>query len=192
MLRILTSVSITFITLFIIWCVGWLWFATSIALTTTPSTATKAEAIIVLTGGLGRINAGLNLLEQGIAPKLFISGVNEGVKQSDILSQWKNKTLPVPCCFYLGYEAKNTAGNALEVRDWIEKNNIKSFQLITSNYHMPRAFMEVSKAVPDNIEIMRYPILSTDLKPWGRRFWYLTFKEYNKIIFIWLKQSRPE
>ena len=184
-LKIFTFLSAAFLTLFIAWGLGWLWFATNVALAHPEKPEVKTEAIVVLTGGSGRITEGLNLLADRAAPKLFISGVNKGVSEDDILKAWNSRAPKIPCCIYLGYEAENTAGNAREVQKWVEKNKIKSLRLVTSSYHMPRANMEVSKKLPE-IKIFHHPVISDDFEAWKGRFWPLTFEEYHKILFIWL------
>lgn len=174
-----------FVTLFLLWGFGWLWFATTIAMAAPDNKNNKTEAIVVLTGGNGRINAGLNLLAKEVADKLFISGVNHEVKEKDILASWKNPTPQKPCCIFLGYKAEDTMGNAVEVKEWINNNNINSLQLVTSSYHMPRAHLEISRVLP-NTEITPYPVLTDDFEPWKGRFWPLTFSEYNKTLVSWL------
>ena len=184
-LKTISFVLMTFITLFILWGFGWLWFATSIALSSPEKDKTKTDAIIVLTGGNGRVNEGLNLLAKELSNKLFISGVNKDVTIDDIYASWKNTTANRPCCIFLGYEAIDTEGNAKETQKWVEDNNIQSFRLVTSSYHMPRAYQEISKTLPDR-RIITHPVFSDDFEPWKGRFWTLTFSEYNKMLVRWL------
>ena len=176
-----TFILITFFTLLLLWGLGWLWFATTVAMSAPDSKVEKTDAIVVVTGGNGRINAGLDLLSQNTADKLFISGVNQDVKEKDIFQSWKNPTDKKPCCVYLGYKAENTTGNAVEVKEWVEENNINSFLLVTSSYHMTRANLEISRLLPDK-KIAQYPVLTDDFEAWKGRFWTLTFSEYNKTI----------
>lgn len=176
----------------LIWAIGWLWFASTVAFANAPEDIEKTQAIIVLTGGNGRVNAGLDLLAQAIAPKLFISGVNKGVTKDDIYASWKHPVKDPPCCIYLGYEAEDTIGNAAETREWLEKNEVKKITLVTSSYHMPRAKQELSKTLNQEIEIIPYPVFSDDFRPWEGRFWTLTFSEYNKTVVRWLGLNNSE
>lgn len=176
--------------LFIAWILGWFWYAASIAMIKPVETIKNTDAIIVVTGGNGRINAGLDLLDDGKAPQLFISGVNIAAQKSDIYDSWvrpqsKRKLGNKPCCVYLGYEALDTNQNAIEVRDWIDKNNIKTIRLVTSTYHMPRTLHLMKVNLP-NIKIMPYPVFTDDFEPWKGRFWSLSFSEYNKFIFSYI------
>lgn len=184
MFRIFTFIITTCMTLILIWAGGWLWFATTVALATPEESKEKTDAIIVLTGGNGRINAGLDLLSMKKADKLFISGVNEDVSSDDIYASWHDPSAARPCCLALGYKARDTLGNADEVKEWVDKNNISSFRLVTSSYHMPRASMLIERALPGK-KIINHPVFSNDFEPWKGRFWELTFTEYNKSLISW-------
>ena len=48
-------------------------------------TTTKTDAIVVLTGGSGRVNEGLALLDKDLAAKLFVSGVYRGLDVRKLL-----------------------------------------------------------------------------------------------------------
>jgi len=183
--QIINFTALALVTVFILWALGWLWFATNIALAAPDKITQKYDAIAVLTGGNGRVNKGLDLLADGVSDKLFISGVNEGTTAKDILNSWKNRNGRTPCCFTLGYKATDTMGNAAEVKEWVIENKISNLLLVTSSYHMTRAHLEISKASQD-ISITPYPVLSKDFEAWKGRFWKLSFSEYNKTIIRWL------
>ena len=172
----------TFITLLILWIGGLLWFATNISFAKPNDTKTQTNAIVVLTGGTNRINAAVELLDQDLSEKLFISGVNPNVEAKDILSE-ENKDL---CCVTLGYKATNTKENAHETAEWIGAQNIETIRLVTSNYHMMRAMLEFKKIMPD-IEIIAHPITPDGFNVWDKKFWPITFSEYNKTLLIWLQ-----
>lgn len=190
-LKTLSFIFMAFVTLFLIWGFGWLWFATTIAMAKPNEDIAQTDAIVVLTGGNGRVNAGLNLLAEKISDDLFISGVNEEVKEKDILASWKTPSKTKPCCIHLGYKAEDTTGNATEVYEWVEENGVESFQLVTSSYHMPRAYLELSRILPETA-IFQYPVLTDDFEAWKGRFWTLTFSEYNKTIVSWLRLNQGE
>ena len=142
-----------------------------------------ADAIIVLTGGANRINAGLDLLDEQRASYLFISGTDQRVTTEKLLSIWGKTTDKPPCCVVLGYKAKNTKQNATEAYEWIKDNNIKSIILVTSYYHMPRAKIEFFKTLEDT-NVTVYPVgfdgySKIDLKGWG-----LLAGEYTKFIGV--------
>mgnify|MGYP001311753303 CR=1 FL=1 len=66
------------------WAVGLQVFASSLPETADPALA-KTDAIVVLTGGSGRLIEGLDLLKKGLAEKLFVSGVYRGVDVEELL-----------------------------------------------------------------------------------------------------------
>jgi len=175
--------------LFVIWALGWVWFATSIAIAEPVNAKQNTDAIIVVTGGNGRVNAGLDLLDDNHAPKLFISGVNKAVTKSDIYNSWKRPTSKrksnKPCCVYLGYEALDTNQNAIEVSNWVKKNKIETIRLVTSTYHMPRTLHLMRHNLLDTT-IKPYPVFTDDFEPWKGRFWSLSFSEYNKFLFSYI------
>jgi uncharacterized SAM-binding protein YcdF (DUF218 family) len=109
----------------------------------------KADAIVVLTGGGGRLELGLELFARGDAPQLFISGVDRGVDKTALLQnrQLNGKTLD--CCITLGHNADNTFGNATETARWMQSKGFTSLYIVTANYHMPRSLVEFRETLPN-------------------------------------------
>ena len=166
--------------LILIWLIGYGAFVLNI-LSKTHDTYQNPDAIIVLTGGNNRIATGLQLFSEKKAPKLFITGVNASVSDTDINALWTGDT-PLPCCIEMGREATTTRENAIETKDWIEKNNIKSIILVTSDYHTDRALQEFRALIP-HIAIHKHPVKEQKYSLKHLNFWKLTFSEYNKLIF---------
>ena len=150
----------------------------------TPATIANADAIIVLTGGKNRIEAGVELLRSNKAGKMFITGVGKDVgdlellKRLDVAPQNAEK-------ISLGHEAVDTFGNVAEAKKWIAKNKAESIILVTANYHMPRAFALFVKTIP-SIKILQYPVISPDFireewstKPKVRK---IILSEYHKFL----------
>ena len=163
----------------------------------------KTDAIVVLTGGEGRVRAGFSLLKQDVAPKLFISGVQKGVTEQDIFS----KSFKAPSAVKelnalsdsldLGHTAENTRGNAQEVATWLHNQTalnhlvpLKSIRLVTSTYHMPRSLLELHQILP-NLIIIPHPIFSETFrqKEWWRKrdALSLAFSEYTKYSLVLLR-----
>ena len=177
-----------------LWIVGFTNFLMTIP-ADVPKDIVKSDAVVVLTGGSKRLEVGIILLEQGKAELLFVSGVNEKVTRSDILQVvdrgkiLKNDQL-FSCCIKLGYVAEDTTGNAKESLEWLRINSLSSIILVTSNYHMQRAYLEF-KLQNSNVRITKYPVISSDftLSEWvinPRRF-ALLFLEYHKLILTSLR-----
>jgi uncharacterized SAM-binding protein YcdF (DUF218 family) len=57
------------------------------------------------------------------------------------------------CCVDLDRSAVNTRSNAAETRRWARERGFRSLIVVTSNYHMPRATVELSHAMPDIVLI---------------------------------------
>ena len=167
--------------LIMLWLSG---FALFFAATTTKKTArTNTDAIIVLTGGPGRIEKGLELFANGLSKNLFITGVHKDATRSEILSKSNNRETLPPCCIILGRKATTTTENAAETKEWIDQNNIKAITMVTSTYHLPRAKLEFSHLMP-SLTIITHPVdeyLDHQSKI------TLLFSEYHKTIYRWIQ-----
>src|SRR5438094_1258147 len=112
--------------------------------------ARHADGIVVLTGGSSRVSDAMELLAAGYGKRLLISGVHPTSALSDISrSLPDNQSLLLRCCVDLDRSAVNTRSNAAETRRWVRERGFKSLIVVTSNYHMPRAIVELSHAIPD-------------------------------------------
>lgn len=114
--------------------------------------ATRTDAIIVLTGGSERLAEGIALLRAGLAAKLFVSGVPEGLSIASILTSapaGSGSPQELACCIELGHTAEDTAGNAIEAAAWMARQGFRSARLVTGSYHMPRSMLEFHLAMPD-------------------------------------------
>ena len=173
-----------------IWTGGLLWFTETIP--KTPQSPTqKTDAIVVLTGGTLRLEEGLTLLENGLAKKLFVSGVHRAVNVEELLRLSRETPSQLDCCITLGYEADNTQGNAMETAVWMQEQGYKSIRLITAGYHMPRSLMELQFVLPDT-EIILHPVYPDHVKLENWYLWpgttLLIIGEYHKTIFIPLRR----
>ncbi|WP_366555029.1 YdcF family protein [Aquibaculum sediminis] len=132
-----------------------------------PERAT--DAIVVLTGGAGRIDRGFELLADDRAERLLISGVYRGVEVEELLALAQRSPEEMRCCIELGYEADNTIGNAQETAVWVATHQIRSLRLVTAAYHMPRARLELARYLP-GVEILEEPVMAetTRLDHWWR------------------------
>ncbi|MGH1397885.1 MAG: YdcF family protein [Alphaproteobacteria bacterium] len=169
------------LTLPLLWLIGFAAFA-SYALNIQPDKTIKtSDAIIVLTGGTDRVDTGLTLFASGKAANLFISGVHKDTPKKDIIALWKGQTALPPCCFDIGQTATTTLENAAEITAWTTDKKIFDALLVTSNYHMPRAMMEMRAAMP-TIHFTPHAITQTDLPTHEKRIWELLFSEYHKFL----------
>lgn len=143
------------------------------------------DTIVVLTGGSGRIEVGLEQFAQGRAKKLFVSGVPRGVASAELPGLATAAPDRIACCVVLGHEACNTIGNARETAAWMMTEGFHSLRLVTSNYHMPRSLLEFRRAMP-GIEIVPHPVIPESVRQneWWR--WpgttMLIVTEYSKYL----------
>jgi uncharacterized SAM-binding protein YcdF (DUF218 family) len=167
---------------FCTWVFGLAAFAGGVIFLTPDQPNQKTDAIVVLTGGKDRIETGLALFSENLAPNLFITGVHDDVTLPEILNRYRGQK-PLPeCCVILGYKAESTFENAAEAREWMAGQKIKTIRLVTSNYHMPRAYLDFHGLMPD-VKIIKNPIMQPDITPSHVYFWHMIFKEYHKTIF---------
>jgi uncharacterized SAM-binding protein YcdF (DUF218 family) len=126
----------------------------------------KADGIIVLTGGGGRIEYGLDLLANARGRGLFISGVHPDVPVDEILhmapKQDRKPLAKMLDKITLGRQATNTIGNAQESLAWVHRNYYRSVLLVTADYHMPRALLEFKMQLPSNVVLIPAPVRTRD------------------------------
>ncbi|PJB69127.1 MAG: YdcF family protein [Alphaproteobacteria bacterium CG_4_9_14_3_um_filter_47_13] len=171
--------AIIFMTVLLFWVAGFIGFYVNIKGMAAPYHGT-ADSIIVLTGGPDRINSGLDLFASGKAPTLFISGVNEKVSTQELVNLWRKDAQDLPCCIILGHKAHNTFENAVETKNWMADASVQSALLLTTDYHMPRAWLEFTTLMP---EIDFYP----HAIPAPKTDWILVAGEYNKTLYTLLR-----
>lgn len=147
-------------------------------------TTTRTDGIVVLTGGSRRLGEGLEMLSQGLAKKLFVSGVYRGVDVRKLLQIAKRNPRELETRISIG-NATNTAGNALETTAWMAALNYKSLRLVTAAYHMPRSLLEFRHAM-SGMTLVPHPVFPEYVK--HARWWAwpgtasLMISEYNKYL----------
>lgn len=174
--------AILIVVFVILWLAGYMIYLSRVIGADIDNPTHKSDAIIVLTGGSKRIDTGVKLLREGRAAHLLISGVDTQVSRADVLSQHRLSESLRACCVILGRQARDTPGNARETYDWIQDNDIASLRLVTSHYHIDRAWLEFSTTMPD-IRIYKHPVRPANLDFRDTHFWRLTFEEYHKLLY---------
>src|SRR5215213_5116820 len=147
--------------------------------------ARNADGIVVLTGGSSRVSDAMELLAGGYGKRLLISGVHPTSGASDISRSLSDKQSLLTCCVDLDRSAVNTRSNAAETRRWAHERGFKSLIVVTSNYHMPRAIVELAHAMPE-IELIPFSVVGDRWRdePWwtsGVTF-RLLLSEYAKYV----------
>ena len=165
---------------------GFLLFASRIP-TDEPAAIGNADGMVVLTGGTERVADAMRLLRGGHAHRLLITGVGRDASGPDIARRSAESIRLIQCCVDLGYAAQNTAGNAAEAARWAREHGIRgSIIVVTSNYHMPRALVEMHRRFSTH-ELLPYPVVPERLR--GHRWWNdpelarLVAAEYFKYLY---------
>ena len=167
--------------LVLIYALGFLTFAVMLP---RPLADGKTDAVVVLTGGPGRIARGIEVVEQGLAKQMFVSGVDPEVKPGEFAAEFSVPDRMMECCVTLGYLAVDTRSNAGEAREWLAKNGFKTVRLVTTDWHMPRASSEFEETLPDDVTVVEDAVKS---KPKLSTL----FLEYNKLIAAVISQGGP-
>jgi uncharacterized SAM-binding protein YcdF (DUF218 family) len=144
-----------------LWLGAFLHFAASVPRQgAAPDRAT--DAIVVLTGGAARLDVGIELLGQGWAKRLFVSGVNPGIGKS-IMQAKSSRPELFDCCIDLGFAADDTVGNAIEIEAWTAIGQYRSLRVVTASYHMPRALVELRRRLAE-VELVAHPVFPEHVK----------------------------
>lgn len=185
----------TVLLLAFIWLLGFMAFVAAIPRAVVDA-ETRTDAIVVLTGGRDRLAESFRLLDSGLAPRLLITGVAQGVSLSQVIDGLGDNRDAAPsaalqaCCITLGYEAGNTVGNAAESAAWVRDNNVRSVRLVTANYHMLRSRLEFRRTLP-GIDLIPNPVYPPEVQD---DFWFvkpgilaLLVGEYHKFAGAWIR-----
>jgi uncharacterized SAM-binding protein YcdF (DUF218 family) len=156
----------------LVWLLGFGWFALALP---QPHGGGKTDAVVVFTGGGGRISRGLAALETGWAPRLFVSGVDREVRPGEFAAEYDVPAATMACCVALGFESYDTRSNAEEVAAWLAAHKCRSVRLVTSDWHMRRSALELERALPEDVAIVRDAVPT---EPSLR----ILFLEYHKLL----------
>ena len=145
--------------------------------------APRTDAAVVLTGGSGRIERGLDTVRSGQARRLLIAGADPLVTKDDLAETLGVGRRQLRCCVDLGSESVDTRSNAEEAQRWLAKNQFKSLRLITSDWHMRRALYEFHRELGTDFTVLPDAVRSEP--------GFMTlFAEYNKYLLrrvaVWL------
>lgn len=168
---------------------GFLWFLAAAQAEVDPAAAARqTDAIVVLTGGQDRVETALGLLERGAAPRLLVSGAGTGLTLAELARAHGRDPARLAGRVTLGKAAASTAGNAAEAAAWVAAlteggTPIRSIRVVTAGYHMPRALLELGRALP-GVELLAHPVTPAALRSGGvppRRASRLLASEYVKF-----------
>ncbi len=157
---------------------GFALFADYVSSMATPRDPRAADAIIVVTGGKARLEAAVGLLKSGKGERLLISGVHPAADLDDIRAATGGDRKLFSCCVDVDYAALDTTGNAQESAKWLRDHAYSTVILVTNNYHMPRALLEMRRLI-GTTRFVPYPVVNASI---DRGNW-LTSREVLRVLF---------
>lgn len=166
------------------WVVGFLFFVDHVLTEKPPAAMPHADGIVVLTGGADRIRAGLSLLGGRIAPRLLISGAGPGTNLADFVPQDSPQARQLDPAITLGHVAMTTRGNARESAVWAAQHHARSLIVVTADYHMPRAMLELRRHLPW-VRLIADPVRPPAMaRLWAPRTLRLLAGEFDKYLLV--------
>ena len=179
-----------FLVVALIWAAGLFAFAARVQQSTPLPDPLPAEGIVVLTGANSnqRIAAAVDLLAERLGARVLVSGVNRDVSREQLRRSSRTVRRLYDCCVDLGFTAADTVGNARETADWAKAMRYRSLIVVTSDYHMPRAMLELRAVLRPPMVLQTYAVATPALKArgWWRspRAARLMVVEYCKYLAI--------
>ncbi|MEO7142663.1 MAG: YdcF family protein [Bryobacteraceae bacterium] len=144
--------------------------------------------VVVLAGDAygNRILEGAALVDHGFAPHALISGPRGfyGMHESDLAIPFAVKA-GYPQDFFIPFpnDAKSTADEAEAIVEELRKRNVRSIDLVTSDYHTRRAG-RIYRAIADGIDV--HVVAARD-ENFRQDSWWRT-REGKKVFAIeWMK-----
>lgn len=139
------------------WCVGFLVYLVVVFNIAPPNPLPPADGIVALTGGDDRIGEALSLLARHEAPLMLISGVAKGTYLGDFTEDDQLAATDYASDITVGHIATTTHQNGLETAIWARAHHMRSLVIVTADYHMPRALLEIHRALP-GAQLIPYPV----------------------------------
>ncbi len=144
---------------------------------------TNADGIVVLTGGSSRVADAMELLASGYGKRLLISGVYPANRSNDIGRSIPERQAMFKCCVDLDHSAVNTRSNATETKRWANERGFRSLIVVTSNYHMPRAIVEMSHSMPD-VTLIPFAVIGDK---WREEPWWSNAATFRLLLTEYVK-----
>lgn len=161
------------------WGGGFVWFMHTVERPT--DTPPHADGIVAFTGGAERVETALRLLAGGRADKLLLSGIGRGADLAVLARRAGVDAAPLAARVTLDRSATTTRGNAQDTADWARANAIHSLIVVTAFYHMPRALLELRRALPD-VALEPLPVHLGDRTGQAGVPFRLLLEEYTKLL----------
>ena len=181
----------------VIWTAGLFAFAARVQRSTEDQARpAPAEGVVALTGANSneRIAAAVQLLTERKGQRVLVSGVDRRVTRPQLRAATGAVRRIYDCCVDLGFTAADTVGNARETADWARAMRYRSLTIVTSDYHMPRAMLELRAVLrPPAFRLETWAVPTAALK--ARQWWRspgalrLMVVEYDKYLAILAREA---
>lgn len=150
------------------------------------------DGVAVFTGGSGRVASGLQVVRDGFAGPVLISGVHPDVTLAEMERQVDANgegpvsvplalTTPQRAQLTLDMAALTTRENVVNTLTWARQNGIEKLAIITSTYHVPRVRVLLLWLAPE-LSVTILPVQPAEV---GTRF---LWREYNKLLGVFFIQ----
>ncbi len=177
--------------LVLLWVAGFVAFYGYVVFKEPANPDQRTDVVVVLTGGPGRIEEGFSLMLANKASAMLVTGVHPHVSRNILAQRWQGSAqdrarLENHCCIFIEHNAETTEDNAAETAGWLNRNGGSkgvSIRLVTSDYHMPRAKLLFSRAMP-GATLEAWPVRSTNTRTWA--FMRTVLIEYSKTFLMWI------
>lgn len=150
----------------------------------------QADAIFVLSGGDNRIPAGYRAWKEGMGKELYILGARFGTRIERILPGSQELSSDALRRLHVEGWSENTLENAFAAKGVVAERNFRQVIMVTSDYHMPRAYFVLRALLPGEVGITAYSVRSdwsdrNALPGTLRRFFIEGWKYWVYRLFLW-------
>ncbi len=112
-----------------------------------------ADAIFVLTGDEGRIQEGYRAWSGGAARELYILGAGSRLPITRIVPEGSRLSRGALSRVHVEGWSENTLENAFSAKSAAGAGKYSSVILVTSDYHVPRAYLAFRKVLPKDVSL---------------------------------------
>jgi uncharacterized SAM-binding protein YcdF (DUF218 family) len=119
-----------------------------------------ADALMVLSGGEGRIAEGYRAWSSGAATEIYILGAGRDLTLTRLVPPAAALTSKDRSRVHAEGWSENTLENAFSAKTAVEDRKFSSVILVTSDYHVPRAWIAFRRILPPRVALHVLPVRS--------------------------------
>lgn len=158
-----------------------------------PPLPARVDVIVALSGGSGRFDEAIRLLQEGRAPLLFLVGFQARAVAARLAAEPAAAALAREGRIIVEPRSGSTLEDAERTRTLVADRGARSVLLITSVYHVRRAGLTFRALLPQSVDLHTWPVRSGTFRsgPWyqdeSRRRVVLT--EFLKYLLYRIRLS---